>query len=107
MLRKLSRAVAQLEAADREHAEHVQDLLETVRERCQHVGVREFAAQAGVDAAISTRVLDGRRKSSHAMLAKLETLLAQEAIHINPHRNSSSCTYRLKADSDDTANKPL
>jgi L-lactate utilization protein LutB len=77
-LRKLSRAAAQLEAADQEQAERVQDLLEKIRERCQHIGTRKFAAQAGVDAANLSRLLDGRRKPSQAMLAKLEIILAQD-----------------------------
>jgi hypothetical protein len=51
--------------------------LETVSERCQHVGMRKFAAQAGVDAANLSRVLDGRRKPSKAILAKLEIVVAQ------------------------------
>jgi hypothetical protein len=89
-LRKFSWAVTQLEAADREQAERVQDLLETVRERCQHVGMRKFAVQAGVDAADLTRVLDGRRKPSQAMLARLEIGLAQDSKLPNRHRNSSS-----------------
>jgi hypothetical protein len=75
-LRKLSRAATQLEAADQEQAERVQDLLETVRERCQHVGMRKCAAQAGVDAANLSRVLDGRRKPSQWLLTKLEGALA-------------------------------
>jgi transcriptional regulator with XRE-family HTH domain len=68
----------------------MQDLLETVRERCQHVGMCKFAARAGVDAANLSRVLDGRRKPSQAMLAKLEIVLAQDSKSPNRHTNSSS-----------------
>jgi transcriptional regulator with XRE-family HTH domain len=71
-----SRAVARLEAADREPAEHLQELLETVRKRCQHVGVRRLAAYSGVDGTNLARVLSGRRKPSEAMLVRLEEALA-------------------------------
>jgi hypothetical protein len=75
-LARFSRAVARLEAADRERAEHVQELLETVRKRCQHVGVRRLAAHSGVNGTNPARVLSGRRKPSEAMLARLEVALA-------------------------------
>jgi transcriptional regulator with XRE-family HTH domain len=88
-LRKLSRAAAQLEAADREQVERVQDLLEKVRERCQHIAMRKFAAQAGVDAANLYRVLCGRRKPSQAMLAKLEIILAQDPKSSNHLRGNA------------------
>jgi hypothetical protein len=54
----------------------VQELLETVRKRCQHVGVRRLAAHSGVDGTNPARVLSGRRKPSEAMLARLEVALA-------------------------------
>jgi hypothetical protein len=75
-LRKITWAAAQLEAGDREQAEHMQELLETVRKRCLHVGVRKFAAHAGVDGTNLARALSGRRKPSEAMLVRLEVALA-------------------------------
>ena len=75
-LRKLTWAAAQLEAGDRERAEHVQELLEMVRKRCQHVGVRRFAAHARLDGTNLARALSGRRRPSEAMLVRLKVALA-------------------------------
>jgi transcriptional regulator with XRE-family HTH domain len=76
-LAKLYRAVSQLEREAYEEAEHVREVLDAVRRRCQLVGVREFARRAGVDAANLVRILKGRRKPSQLMLAKLQAALAR------------------------------
>ena len=89
-LAKLSRAVSRLEAVDREQAEYVQKLLEAVRERCQHIGIRKFATRAGVDGTNLARVLSGRRKPSQTMLAKLGIILAQNSKALSHHRDDSS-----------------
>ncbi len=74
-LEKLYRAVPRLEALACEEDEHVQEVLDAVKKRCQRFGVRWFADQSGVDAANLAHVLSGRRKPSQAMLAKLEVAL--------------------------------
>ncbi len=74
-LEKLYRTVPRMEVADREQAEHVQEVLDAVRKRCQRFGVRRFAKQAGVDAANLAHVLSGRRKLSQIMQTKLEVAL--------------------------------
>jgi predicted transcriptional regulator len=76
-LAKLHRAVPQMETSARGQAEHVQEVLEAVRKRCQRIGVREFAKRAGIDRANLTHVLSGQRQTSEAMLAKLELALVR------------------------------
>jgi len=74
-LEKLYRTVPGMEAADREQAEHVQEILDAVREQCQRFGVRQFAERAGVDAANLAHILSGRRKLSQITQTKLDVTL--------------------------------
>ncbi len=64
-----------MKAVAREQAEHMQKVLDSIRERCRQIGVRQLAAQAGVDEANLAKVLNGRRRPSRAMLAKLAVSL--------------------------------
>ena len=74
-LAKLYRALPRLEQEASEEAESAREVLEAIKERCQAIGVRRFAKQAGVDAANLAKVLSGRRKFSETMRAKLEVAL--------------------------------
>jgi hypothetical protein len=47
----------------------------SLSKRCQAIGARRFAKQAGVDAANLAKVLSGRRRFSETMRAKLEVAL--------------------------------
>jgi hypothetical protein len=64
-------------------------VLETVRDYCLYVGMRKYAAQARVDTANLSRVLDGRPKPSLAITTKLEIELAQDSKSPHRHKNSS------------------
>jgi transcriptional regulator with XRE-family HTH domain len=68
-----------LEREASEVAESAREVLEGIKERCQAIGVRRFAKQAGVDSANLAKVLSGRRRPSRAMLAKLKA-----ALHTRP-----------------------
>lgn len=76
-LARLYRAVSQLEREASQEAEHVREMLDAVRRRCQLLGAREFARRAGVDSANLAKVLGDRRKPSQLMLAKLQATLVQ------------------------------
>ena len=69
-------AVSRLESDAHEQARYVKEVLDTVRDRCQRISVRQFAKRAKVDEANLAHVLSGRRKTSRGMLAKLEFALA-------------------------------
>ncbi len=74
-LAELYRALPRLEQVASEEAESAREVLEAIKERCQAIGVRRFAKQAGVDAANLTKVLSGRRRFSETMRAKLEVAI--------------------------------
>ncbi len=77
MLAKLRRALANLETEAREASEHVRGVLERAKEACQVLGLRRFAERAEVDASNLARVLNGRRKPSQLILAKLRACLTE------------------------------
>ncbi|PLS82777.1 MAG: hypothetical protein CYG60_23560 [Actinobacteria bacterium] len=77
MLAKLRRALANLETEAREANEHVRGVLERAKEACQVLGLRRFAERAEVDASNLARVLNGRRKPSQLILAKLLACLTE------------------------------
>ncbi len=62
----------QLEVEHREQVARMQVILVAVRDRCQQMGIQQFAKQAGIDAGNLVKVLVSRRKASQAILAKLE-----------------------------------
>ena len=74
-LGKLYRALPRLEQEASGEAESAREVLEAIKERCQAIGVRRFAKQAGVDAANLTKVLSGRRRFGETMRAKLEVAI--------------------------------
>jgi hypothetical protein len=76
-LAKLYRAISRLEREASEEAEHVREVLDAVRGRCQLLGVREFARRARVDCANLVKVLSGRRKPSQLMLVQLQVALLE------------------------------
>jgi hypothetical protein len=71
------RSIPRLEREALEEARHVREVLDAVRKCCWLVGVREYARQAEVDGANLAKVLNGQRKPSQVMLAKLQVMLAQ------------------------------
>ena len=73
----------------REQGRLVREVLETVRDQCRRIGVRQFAKRAKVDAANLAHVLSGRRKPSQVMLAKLEKALEQGSDWPNRNRKDS------------------
>jgi hypothetical protein len=67
----LTRAVERLAKDDRERAAHESTLLEDARKRCEAIGLREFARQAGVDPSNLAKVLDKRRRPNSRMLGRI------------------------------------
>jgi DNA-binding protein H-NS len=71
-LLQLWQAAVKLQQEERDREIEVRNVIEAVRERCQQVGLREVARQAGVDASNLAKVLSGQRSASQTMLANLE-----------------------------------
>lgn len=75
-LEKLYRAVPRMEAVACEQAEHIQKVLKQAEEMCQRIGLRRFTEKARIDAANLAHVMNGQRRPSRMMLAKLEIALS-------------------------------
>jgi hypothetical protein len=73
LLAKLYTAYRVLEGRKREAAEHVDSVLNAVRERCRKEGGRKFARRNGLDWGDLSGVLAGRRPPGAKMLSTLET----------------------------------
>jgi hypothetical protein len=71
-LSRLRVAVQELTREQQEHEDRTRAVLDDVKAACQHMSVRQFAAQAGVDWAYLSRVLVGKGKASQRLLAALE-----------------------------------
>lgn len=74
-LAKLYKGLQDLEAARRDQTEHENAVLAAVKEHCQRLTLRQFADNAAVNASHLSEVLNGKRKLSKTMLAKLEKTL--------------------------------
>ena len=83
MMTRLQQAVTALAAAKAREAEEAQLVLAATRERCQQVGVRVVAQEAGVDPGHLARVLGGRRQPSRGMVMTLQAHLTEpEGVYI-------------------------
>ncbi len=76
-LMKLRRALVDLGTEACEASDHAKGVLERAKEACRVMGRRRFAERAGVDASNLAHVLNGRRKPSQLMLAKLQACLTE------------------------------
>jgi hypothetical protein len=73
---KFIRALATVETTARTHAAKIHAVVIQVTERCAEIGLRNFAAQAEVDAGHLTRLVSGKRNLSQVMLTRLKRALA-------------------------------
>lgn len=74
-LAKLYKGLQDLEAARRDQTEHETAVLTAVKKRCRRLTLRQFADNAAINASHLSEVLNGKRKLSKTMLAKLEKTL--------------------------------
>ena len=73
---KFLAGIEKLKAEYIERDSRLQTVLNSIKQICQQISVRQFAALTGIDNSYLIRILNGERKPSTGMLSKVEYALA-------------------------------
>ena len=101
MLERLEQAGISLEVQWKVHAADSEEALKAARYAISKIGLRRFAALAGIDAGHFSRVLGGTRSSTPVILSKVRSTLevfstAKPSSSISTRQKSTNCPNRKR-----------